>query len=589
MKFVITTVVFFFSSIFAGSVAATEFQSSEQLEQWFSDELQSDEERALAVNEGELVFLSDPPEKAVHHIQNILTISDSVDSLVNGWVNLFQCHDNLDAVAASQIVYRYKRMRHLTVDSFEKIRRAWVEGNSVQLEDVEKGARLCVRADVGILYSNKDGSAVLKNGPFHRKFLDGYYPMHVSLRVQYPDNVLRFENISPKVQPGFGVTKSKNTLEVDAWFEGELKTEVKFSAIPRHQNLNQIMTDIGRTMVEIYPLVVAKRVLKKPEIKTIDNALTKLANLFAAAEPFIDKKSDGYQVSYEFVSQYLKVVQSVLETQHIDYARSHLYALGEVCTTCHTQDSTLRTLFSGTTRNHFNSDFAYAEFNYMTRNYAEAVRYYEKHLTSHQEKTELAIIQPLQRIITIYTQVNNKPAKGIAILKKYLSLNDHTMDTEIQLKNWITGLEQLNKSGLINDKPVTFEMLKNYTYQYLGDLDNLNIEITSNAKQEVQRVWLRGQLYHYLNSNPPASEVPMILYWLAVADRSIAYNFYFSMTDLYLKQCVLKYPQHNYAHRCYREYREYMDYTYTRNGEPIPEGIKKELMELKMKLSEKSK
>ena len=363
---------------------------------------------------------------------------------------------------------------------------------------------------------------------------------------------------------------------------------VHASPAPQQDNLNQIMTKIGKTMVDIYPLVVAKRSLKQTEIKVIENALVSLSKLFTAAKPFIRQKSDGYQVSYEFVSEYLKVVKSVLVSQHIDNARSHLYALGEICTTCHTQDTTLRTLFSGTARDQFDTDYAYAEFNYMTRNYNEAVKYYEKHLQSPERKTEIEMIQPLQRIITIYTQVNNKPAEGITLLKKYLKLKDHTMDTEIQLENWIRGLEQLNSSGLINDKAVTFDALIAYTKKYLGDLDKLNIEIYSNAKQEVQRVWLRGQLYHYLNGKPAADEIPMILYWLSVADRSIAYNFYFSMTDLYLKQCVMKYSEHPYAHRCYREFREYVDYTYTRSGDPIPAGIKKELREMKMKLSAKA-
>ena len=350
------------------------------------------------------------------------------------------------------------------------------------------------------------------------------------------------------------------------------------------QNLNQIMTDIGKTMVEIYPLVVARKALTGSEIQAIDHSLDRLSRLFAAAESFIKNKSDGYQISYEFVSEYLKVVRSVLAGHQIDYARSHLYALGEICTTCHTQDSTLRTLFSGTTRERFDNDYAYAEFNYMTRNYDEAVKYFEKFLASPQKKTELEIIQPLQRIITVYTQVNNRPAEGVAKLKQYLKLKDHTMETEIQLENWIRGLEQLNSSGLVSDKPVTFEKLKQYTSQYLGDLDKLTIKTHSNARQEVQRVWLRGQLYHYLNASPGVDEVPMILYWLSVADRSIAYNFFFSMTDLYLKHCVLKYPGHPYAQRCYREYREYLDYTYTRHKEAIPVGIQQELKQLKKAL-----
>ena len=347
------------------------------------------------------------------------------------------------------------------------------------------------------------------------------------------------------------------------------------------------MSNIGKTMVEIYPLIVAKRALSKKEIQKIDSALSRLSDLFARAKPFINEKSDGYQVSYEFVSGYLTVVKSVLVNQKIDYARSHLYALGEICATCHTQDTTLRTLFAGTTRDRFDNDYAYAEFNFMTRNYSEAVKYYDRHLMPPARKTEIEITQPLQRIITVYTQVNNRPTEGIAKLKKYLHLKEHTIDTEIQLENWIRGLEQLNNSGLVSDKPATFEQLKQYTTRYLGDPDKLTIDIHSNAKQEVQRVWLRGQLYHYLNSNPDTKEIPMILYWLSVTDRSIAYNYFFSMTDLYLKQCVLKYPKHPYAHRCYREYREYVDYSYTRVGEKIPVGIQKELRELKMKLATK--
>jgi len=340
------------------------------------------------------------------------------------------------------------------------------------------------------------------------------------------------------------------------------------------------MTNIGNTMVKIYPLVVAKRSLNDGEIQIIDQALGRLTELFTTAKPFINQKSDGYQISYEFVLEYLKVVRAVLASRRIDYARTHLYALGEICTSCHTQDTTLRTLFSGTTREHFDTDYAYAEFNYMTRNYAEAVYYYEKSLASPAAKTELEIIQPLQRIITIYTQVNNKPADGIVILKKYLGMKDHTAETRAQLQSWISGLEQLSNSGLVSDKPVTFTQLQQYTARYLGEPDKLNSVIDSNASQEVQRVWLRGQLYHYLNRNPATDEIPVILYWLSVVDRSIAYNYFFSMTDLYLKQCVLKYPHHAYAQRCFKEYQAYVDYTYTRNGDPIPAGIKDELKKM---------
>ena len=84
------------------------------------------------------------------------------------------------------------------------------------------------------------------------------------------------------------------------------------SSEPTQPNLNQIMTNAGNIMIEIYPLVVAKRPLTNEEIDSIDNAITNLSYLFYDAKPFINEKSDGYQISYEFVSEYLNVVKSIL-------------------------------------------------------------------------------------------------------------------------------------------------------------------------------------------------------------------------------------------------------------------------------------
>ena len=77
----------------------------------------------------------------------------------------------------------------------------------------------------------------------------------------------------------------------------------------------------------------------------------------------------------------------------------------------------------------------------------------------------------------------------------------------------------------------------------------------------------------------------MLLYWLAVVDRSIAYNFYFSLADLYLKQCVLKYPSHPYARHCFNEYGLYVDHMYVQQGEKIPPGIQQELRQMQNALS----
>ncbi len=200
--------------------------TEEQIEAWFNDD---SEERALAVNEGKLEFLSEIPNKPVHHSHNTFILDNN--SLQTGWVELIQCHSQLDVVPEAQIVYRYRQMKKLRIESYSGIKRTWIEGDSVQLEDIQPDARLCIRAEVRILYSSPDGSFVLKNGPFHRKFLDGYYPMQVTLIVQFPDESIRFKSVTPHRQAGLTVRRGKGKLNINAWFEGELRTEIRFTPI----------------------------------------------------------------------------------------------------------------------------------------------------------------------------------------------------------------------------------------------------------------------------------------------------------------------------------------------------------------------
>ena len=211
----------------AANTGMSEELSKEQLEAWFEDDTRSEPFSTADVNDGELEFLPSPPEKPTLHSANQLTISAS--SLQDGWVSMYQCYENLDAVKDAQVVYQYKQLKNLKVEKYEKIEKAWTEGQSVQLLNTQKGATLCVSAQVRIFYKNDDNTYTLKNGPFQRRFLDGFYPMHVSLAITYPKELLTFATNNPAKQPGFKVEDTPGSVNVDAWFEGMLFTEIKFT------------------------------------------------------------------------------------------------------------------------------------------------------------------------------------------------------------------------------------------------------------------------------------------------------------------------------------------------------------------------
>ena len=179
------------------------------------------------VNEGELRFLTTPVhDRTVHTLTNTFTISAS--SLQNHWVEFHQCHENLDPVAASQIVFQYRQLRNLRIERYSHIGKAWVAGQTVQMEDVQKQAALCVTAEVNILLPNGSENFSLHSGPYFRKFLDGYYPFHLLLRINYPADHLGIIQVTPLEQAGFTLQYGDGYLVIDSWFEGELSVEVIF-------------------------------------------------------------------------------------------------------------------------------------------------------------------------------------------------------------------------------------------------------------------------------------------------------------------------------------------------------------------------
>jgi len=203
-------------------LSASQEPTAEELEAWFNDDSES---KTQEVNEGKLNFIS-PVDKKALYSKNILHISEK--SIDNGWVRLQQCYYNLDAVPEVQVEYRYKFIRDIKIVSREGIDKAWVEGKSVQLKGVSRQASVCTEAQIRVFYQNEDKTFSLVNGPYHRRFLDGYYPLRVSLDIRYPDKALRFLKAMPFHDKGIKIQHSINRMFIDAFFEGKLFTEFIF-------------------------------------------------------------------------------------------------------------------------------------------------------------------------------------------------------------------------------------------------------------------------------------------------------------------------------------------------------------------------
>lgn len=189
---------------------------------------------ATRVNQGELEWLTDPLARPQHRQLHQLRVARS--SLRSGWVGLYQCHYQLDPVERIEVVFRPETVRGLRIVDYQGIARAWVEGASVQLEGVSRGAQLCLQAETQALVRDGDGFR-LRNGPFMRRFLDGYYALELDMRVQLPGPEWRLSRSRPTPQPGFSLVQDeKGWLRILAHFKGRLETQLWFTQ--QHERLN---------------------------------------------------------------------------------------------------------------------------------------------------------------------------------------------------------------------------------------------------------------------------------------------------------------------------------------------------------------
>ena len=157
------------------------------------------------------------------------------------------------------------------------------------------------------------------------------------------------------------------------------------------------------------------------------------------------------------------------------------------------------------------------------------------------------------------------------------------------LEQWELGLKQLETHNRPDPSKLSFEQLETYVHKYLGPLSRAGETLVPTKSEKVFHVWLQGLLYKYLNNNPHTDQAPKLLYWLALNARVTNYSYYYSLADLYLKECMLSHTQHPYAKKCYDEYREAVEFSYSGSlGTHIPEELQQELKQLRTKIYGKS-
>lgn len=311
--------------------------------------------------------------------------------------------------------------------------------------------------------------------------------------------------------------------------------------------LKPTMHSLAANLQSIIPMIFVPQEDLNDNSDALKQEVGQLVQAFQLSKDHFKNKTPVFKASYDVTLEYLQQTKQYLNDGKISLAADKLKMLPSMCVSCHTQDTKQNSSFFGLEREAFSSDFEFAELCFATRDYGTAIRYFDRFLTQpgsfkSKDRSETA----LERLLTLYVQVDGEPTMAGTYLNEYLPFITEFPDLKVRLESWVESLGNLpqNQIDLLSGKKtLNFENLKSLASP---------LEQNRASKDEVHTVVLRGLVHSYLNRGPDNSEIPALLYWLALADKRLNYMYYQSFAEVYLKECATNY-EGEYANKCKKE------------------------------------
>ena len=358
-------------------------------------------------------------------------------------------------------------------------------------------------------------------------------------------------------------------------------SNILFASVHANTQLNVDMKSISNTFKDLLPYIGNVEDFKSPRNeRKIEKILENLVEKFEGIEKHVGKKQLNFKVSKRVIGEHLQETLDTFKT-HRGYSYRMVKSLPGLCIHCHAHDGKKPLFGNKYTRSDFGSDFEYAEFNHMTRNYTEAIRYYDHFIEKNKKDPKFNASETLKRQLSLYVMSLNKPVQALDYLERMSKDKKLDYFTKSDIKEWITGLNKLSRKKKSIKIKLSKKNLEKSIQKALSLIDETETLIT-DERDRVFYLSLERKLNDYLNKSKDEYDVPVILYWLAFVERKLSYNLFYSFADVLLNECMISYTKHPYAKKCYQEYKNQMIFSFTgSSGEHLPQDVKKELIELK--------
>lgn len=343
-------------------------------------------------------------------------------------------------------------------------------------------------------------------------------------------------------------------------------------------HLNTTMVGIGAMMSSL----LSEQVLANPDATL--QQLDQLEARFRQTEDHAGERGPAFRISWDTLLEQIGRARDAVDegTATQDTLRNLVHGIASACAGCHTQDDKAQVLSIGKLVPAGKDPLQQARFHYITRNYAEALKLYDAFLDAQPGLSwNGPVLDALEGELTIFAQIYRDPDRAIKHLKKRLDRSGAVMSKGVRqdMQAWIKGFEEIRKAKM-KAFGCPLDDLEIYAGKFI--LPHAGEPIVIAEQDKVSYLWMRGLLHEYIQANPEDARMPDLLYWLAISDRVLDYNFYYSLADLYLRECIVRYPTSDTAELCYEEYERYVEFAYSGSGGiNVPADVQDELIRLR--------
>ena len=363
------------------------------------------------------------------------------------------------------------------------------------------------------------------------------------------------------------------------------KKQTQVNTAVRHK-----MNNISGTIRQLGPYIASEQeFVKEKNKKYIQKNLMDLAELFKNLKSHPVISTQGLSINQTLMTEQLEQTVNLFKQNRRSQARAKFTAALNLCVNCHTQSpgQELPKLFLDKDIQKMKlTNFEKAEIYFIGREYEKAMPLYESFLLkSKKTDDDEFILKALERELVYFVKVKKNFIDGKTQFDKYLKANIFNAKIFEEVSEWSRTLGGKSLWENYNPEITKEEEMEKFMKGFIADDEEGPIFTVTNSS-EVYDLNLSTILLDYYNSHPYTKLGGKILYWLAILDKRINDDLFYSVGDYYLLSCMEKYSKDPVARDCFDSYQEDLVVNYiTKDKKSFPPEIIERLNSLKKRIN----